>query len=484
MSIPVNRSLVGAASTAHPFATQAALDTLEAGGSAVDAAIAAHAVIATVMPDAAGLGGDLLALVRSSDGSISAVNGTGLSPAVPPSTWATDGGASITVPGLVDAWCTLSAQWGRMPLTSIFSPAIRIATEGYVLDEGLAQSRDRHRERLIAGGASSWELLSAEAGSMLRQPALASLLEQIGRTGRSAFYRGDAAAAIARAASAHGGTLTVDDLAAHRTSTPPPVEVPWNGERLVVQPPASQGVLLAVAAQWLDAAWTELTGDTSHVMVEATEAAFQHRDKAAGNPAALLDLVLDVDREVAARRGGPRGYLHTAGVAVADRSGMVVSSLISVFDDFGSGVFVRELGVVLNNRAAGFTSADNCARPSARPVHTLAPAMLIGPGGDTLAIATPGADGQVQTLLQVMVAMRSGASLDAALAAPRWRSEDGRLLIESTHTGAAELASRGHDLQPIPAGDSIFGAVVAAGYRHGEPYAAADPRRGVSAAQR
>jgi len=162
----------------------------------------------------------------------------------------------------------------------------------------------------------------------------------------------------------------------------------------------------------------------------------------------------------------------------------VVSSLISVFDDFGSGVFVPELGVVLNNRAAGFTSADNSARPSARPVHTLAPAMLIGPGGDTLAIATPGADGQVQTLLQVIVAMRRGASLESALAAPRWRSEDGRLLIESTHTGAAELASRGHDLRPIPAGDSMFGAVVAAGYRRGEPYAAADPRRGVSAAQR
>jgi gamma-glutamyltranspeptidase/glutathione hydrolase len=213
-----------------------------------------------------------------------------------------------------------------------------------------------------------------------------------------------------------------------------------------------------------------------HIAIEATEAAFEFRaDVAQG--AALLEHTLSIDVQRASHRGGPRAYLHTAGVAAADAQGTVVSSLVSVFDDFGSGVFVPELGITLNNRAAGFTSGANAAAPGKRPVHTLAPMLLRMPQG-TLALATPGADGQVQTLLQLLIAIQSeGVDLANAIARPRWRSENGRLLIEQSHAQIERLRTLGHHVTPLNDGDVRFGAVVCAGRNDGEPIAVADWRR-------
>jgi gamma-glutamyltranspeptidase/glutathione hydrolase len=211
-----------------------------------------------------------------------------------------------------------------------------------------------------------------------------------------------------------------------------------------------------------------------------TNAAFAHRDEVAAG-SALLARELPIDLERAANRGGPRAYLHTAGVACADAQGMVVSSLVSVFDDFGSAVFVPQLGITLNNRAGGFTAGDNQAAPGKRPVHTLAPAMLRLPLG-MLALATPGADGQVQTLLQVLMALHGGESdLATAIAKPRWRSENGGLLIEASHPHVQALRTLGHRITPCTDGDSRFGAVVCAGFLAAQTVAAADWRRQTAA---
>jgi gamma-glutamyltranspeptidase/glutathione hydrolase len=185
--------------------------------------------------------------------------------------------------------------------------------------------------------------------------------------------------------------------------------------------------------------------------------------------------LLDIDR--ASRRGGPRAYLHTAGVAVSDASGMTISSLISVFDSFGSAVFVPEGGFTLNNRAAGFTRAPNDCAGGKRPVHTLAP-VLVETGDDCIGLATPGADGQVQTLLQVLSNLFvEGDDVATAIARPRWRSQDSRLLVERSHPHAADLAARGHDVVAIDDGDLRFGAVVCAGMTKGHPFCGADWRR-------
>jgi gamma-glutamyltranspeptidase/glutathione hydrolase len=150
---------------------------------------------------------------------------------------------------------------------------------------------------------------------------------------------------------------------------------------------------------------------------------------------------------------------------------------VSLFDDFGSGTFVPEGGFVLNNRAAGFTDPPNHYRPGARPVHTLSP-ILVERAGAATALATPGADGQVQTLLQVLVGTTlGGLDLPAALARPRWRSEEGRLLAETSLGSADRLASLGHDVHVLPNGADQFGAVVAAGIEDGIPFAVSDHRR-------
>jgi gamma-glutamyltranspeptidase/glutathione hydrolase len=473
----------GAVAAGHPLAAQAAVDVLESGGNAVDAAVAAQAVCAVVMPQACGLGGDALMLVRG-DGGVRALTGSGRTAAASAAGQPADGGASVTVPGAVQAWADAVQQWGGLSLAACLAPALRLASEGFVVGAPLAAAAQAQRGRLLAGGAADWPLTFAQAGDRVVQPELAALLSAIGASGRSAFYEGSTGEAVAAAARRHGGTLSPDDLAGHESLIGAPLRVSWAGGAVFVQPPPAQGVLLAMALQW----WERAVGagepvrpeDADHVAVELTEAAFGHRDRCAADDADLLEVELTVDRGRAARRGGPRAYLHTTGVAVADAGGLVVSSLVSVFDDFGSATFVPEAGIVLNNRAAGFTAPPNDAGPGRRPVHTLAPALLEQDGRST-ALATPGADGQVQTLLQVLSRLRAGADLPAAVGAPRWRSESGRLLVEASHPAMDELAARGHELSVLEDGDERFGAVVSASSGPDGPSAVGDWRREVTA---
>jgi gamma-glutamyltranspeptidase/glutathione hydrolase len=472
---PVLEGRDGAVAAAHPLAVAAGQEVLAAGGSAVDALIAAQAVLCVVAPDACGLGGDMLALVRTPEGESVAINGAGASPLAMKQASA-DGADSVTVPGIVHAWEVMAARWSDLPLARLLAPAIGVARAGFRVPPVLAATTAAQRPRLERGGACDWPLLRLRAGDHFVQPELALLLEAIGEHGAAAFYSGSTAAAIAGAVQALGGTLTTRDLELHRTEAGAPIRVPFAGVEVAVQPPMTQGVLLAMALsarEQLGAVPAELS---DHVGIELTEAAFVHRARC-GEGAALLAEPLPVDLARAARRGGPRAYLHTAGVAVADADGLVVSSLVSVFDDFGSCVFVPGCGITLNNRAGGFTDGPNAAAPGKRPVHTLAPAMVTGPHG-ALALATPGADGQVQTLLQVIAAIFAGGSdIAAAMAAPRWRSEDGAILIEASHAGQDRLAALGHELRVLPDGDMRFGAVVAAGSIGGVPVAAADWRR-------
>ncbi len=467
----------GTVSAGHPLAAQAGVNVLRRGGSAVDAAIAAQAVICVVMPQAAGLGGDVLALVHAS-GAVHAVNGTGVSACRIDDWPLTRPGASVTVPGLVDGWLTAHRRWGRLDLTEVLAAAIAHAERGVVPDHQLLRALDDQRPRLVQGGGDGWSLLSSTSTRPTptwKQPELAAVMAAVASHGRDAFYSGAAAHAIAGAVRRQGGHLDVATIGAHHTPTPEPLGVRWGEYRAFVQPPSSQGVLLAMALQRTATLASAGHAVDDHLLVEVTEAVFAHRSSCARG-AELLKVELPVDVNRASRRGGPRAYLHTAGVAAADSRGQVVSSLVSVFDDFGSGVFVPELGIVLNNRAAGFTDGDNAPAPHRRPVHTLAPALLIDGAGDVLAIATPGADGQVQTLLQVLVAAEN-VPLVEAVGAPRWRSQDGALLVERGHAAVDDLRARGHDVVLHEPGADVFGAVVAAGLDGTRPYAVADWRR-------
>lgn len=317
--------------------------------------------------------------------------------------------------------------------------------------------------------------MDLRAGDRFVQPALAATLERIAAEGRAGVHDGPVAAEMLARLSGGGAAMTAADLAPPAVIEAPPLslDLPCGG-RLHVQPPASQGVLLAMAVKaWVEGGFDPARAD--HVAVELTQAAFAHRDDVARG-AALLDADLRIDADRASNRSGPRAYLHTAGVAVADGSSLAASSLVSVFDDFGSGVFLPDAGFVLNNRGGGFTAGRNAFAPGARPVHTLAPAILER-DGTVPALSTPGADGQVQTLLQVILALLDGADLARAVAAPRWRSEDGVLLVEEGHPARRDLVRRGHRIVDIAAGDMRVGAVTAAGLAGGAPVALADWRR-------
>lgn len=476
---PVLRGRLGAVAAAHPLAVSAGQQMLVAGGTAADAAIAAQAVLCVIMPDACGLGGDMLALAYRPNEPIVAINGTGAAPSQLTEV-SDDGPNSITVPGIVDAWCELSTRMGRLPLSQVLRLAVRLAREGVRVSPTLASALLTHRQRLQNGGAQHWAMFDQVAGTLVEQPQLAALLELVASQGRDSFYSGASAVSLARAVQVLGGTLSEADLQAHVTPVSNPIETNWGTVRLAMQPPMTQGVLLNMAVQALSRLRDFPPALHDHVAIELTEAAFAFRSDVARGEA-LLAHELSVDFDKASRRGGPRAYLHTAGVATADAEGNVVSSLVSVFDDFGSCVFVPELGITLNNRAGGFTTGANSAAPGKRPVHTLAPALLVTEHG-ALALATPGADGQVQTLLQVLIAIqREGMDLAHAIARPRWRSENNKLLIERSHARSAELRALGHPVEILPDGAMRFGAVVCAGHLQDEPIACADWRRETAA---
>jgi gamma-glutamyltranspeptidase/glutathione hydrolase len=252
-----------------------------------------------------------------------------------------------------------------------------------------------------------------------------------------------------------------------------------------MQPPVSQAVLAGMTLRAVEASAPADAAARAHLTIEAIEAAFAYRDAVALDDAdALLATPLRLDPERAQRRGGPVGSAHTTAIAAADAEGRVVSMLISVFDDFGSAVHVPAGGLLLNDRLTG--CATDPASPNApiagrRPVHTLSP-VLVDDAERCLALATPGADGQVQTLAQlIQQIVDDEVDVADALGRPRWRSNAGELLVEAGVDPAlrAALAERGHKLVGLPYADGRFGAAVAAGAdrRHGTLFAAADPRR-------
>ncbi len=370
----------------------------------------------------------------------------------------------------------MGKRWGCLPSSKVLEPAIHIARSGMRLEPRLARSVQAQLPRLKRGGAGRWRLVMAQSGDQVPQLELASVLDRIAKQGAAAFYAGEIAVAICRAAQEAGGSLDLADLDTHRTGIAPPIETRWRGLRVLVQPPMSQGILLSMALQGLEKLGPVPVDMLDHAGIELTEASFGFRDRVAeGSP--LLEEALSIDLRRAARRGGPRAYLHTAGVAASDRDGLTVSSLVSVFDDFGSGVFVPRGGFVLNNRAGGFATAPNQAGPGRFPVHTLAP-IMIGTARGMLALATPGADGQVQTLLQLLSALFvEGTDLAEAVRRPRWRSQEGRLLVERGHPRLDVLRAAGHDITVLEAGHMNFGAVVCAGSIDDAPICVADWRR-------
>lgn len=484
----------GVVACGHPLASGAALEAFRAGGNAVDAAMAAAAALWVVLPDACGIGGDALLLVRPGDGSETvAFNGAGAAPSAFKPPLAADGGATVAVPGAVAACADVLARFGRLELAQVLAPAIALAEDGFPVGERLLGVREAQRRRLERT-AGSWGLLDPVLlpGARWRQPELARALRAVAERGPDAFYGGQLAEAMATAVQADAGWLIPEDLAAHRTTVRAPVAGRYRDLDLALQPPASQALLALLALRALENHEAADPSQRAHLAVEAIEAAFAHRDEIAlpDAPERFAGLALELDPERARHRGRPRGASHTTAVATADAEGTIVSGLVTVFHEFGSGVLVSEGGFCLTDRALSFSTdpaSPNAAAPGRKPVHTLSPALL-DLGRRSFALATPGADGQVQTLVQVVQALvDDGLEPPEALAQPRWRSSEGSLELEDdapTELIAHLRDVRGHRVELHPAGDARFGAAVAVGIDRamGTLFAVPDPRQEVHAA--
>lgn len=481
---PVLRSRHGVVACGSPAAASAAADALCDGGTAVDASIAAAAVLAVVQPHACGLGGDAMLLVREA-GTVLAINGNGQAPTQLANTIPADGGGTAAVPGFVAGLLAAHERFGRLPLPRLFAPAIDLASSGFPVGDELAAALRTHRSRLLRT-STAWPLCDTAitAASVVTLPRLAEALAEIAREGRAAFYAGESARAIATAVTADGGAMTIRDLEQYRAILRAPVRGEFGGATIELTPPPSQGILLLLALNQL--VQSELDGQRLDLSakLEAIQDAFRYRSIVACEDAEELLLAGDPETATSLQPlgGRPRGYNHTAAICVADERAQAVSALVSVFDDFGSATFVPELEIHLNSRLLGFDDGPNAPSPGQRPVHTLAPAIVTTPAR-VIAIATPGADGQIQTLLQVLFAvLKEAVPLNEALHLPRWRIVGGDLVLEQGFPSLDKSALDGSAVTGVrvaSAGDELFGAVSAAliPLNGGALEAMSDPRR-------
>lgn len=516
---PTIRAANGVVASGHHLATAAGIEALRSGGTAVDAAVAAAAVCAVVLPQSTSIGGDLFALVHdASRREVLAYNGSGAAPsATLPASFANGypraGPSLATVPGCVAAWADLLEEHGRLGLDRALAPAIAYAEEGFPVSGGLSSAIAERADELARDDECARTFMPRghlpRPGEILQQPDLAATLRAIAREGADGFYRGSVAERLAEGIAAGGGTMAVADLAAHRTDRPAPIAIDYRGLRVHGQPPVSQGHILLeelAIAEGFDLrtmGWE--SAETVHLMVEATKLAFADRDGHAGDPR-----VVDFDARrlfdpsfVASRRraiggraaerveaGGLAVGAHTTYLAVADRDGNVVSLIESVFSGFGAGTIVPGTGVLLNDRLRGSSldpRSPNAIAAGKRPVHTLNTVLVTSGSIPRLVFGTPGRHAQVQTNFQLAVALLDHEmDVQEAIEQPRWFHESGRTLkMEARYPEQVRraLASKGHEIELLPEWDAITGGAQAIAIDGNGVFAAgADPRReGVAA---
>ena len=490
-----------AVAAGHTRATEAASRLLRAGGSAVDAAIAADAVMGVVEPTGTGVGGDLMAVVATGEG-VTVLNGSGRSGRRTDPTSAPDnghgfvpsvGGWAVTVPGAVAAWGDLHRRFGRLDWSDLFEPAVEAAAEGAAVGATGSRLWEGARSRLDAAGEALYFGTGAAPApdERWRNPNLAAVLGRIAADGPEVLYRGPLAGAIAAAAAAAGGSVRIDDLADHRSEWAAPLRAGLGDHELVTAPPPCQGAVTALAAQsvhdrgLLGATGGDAGARAAAAMAEALDRAF----------AVALDCLADPDEaevppydEMRARMAGaarhgpmPLGPGTVFTVVFTDEQAVVLTS--SVCDRFGSGVTVPEGGFVLQSRGRGFStdpSHPNAVAPSKRPYHTIVPTLVLEKGRPTLGMGVVGGIMQPQGQLQILHRVLGGADLATAVNAARFRLiGDGRVTTEASLEPKWRTAIGAAGYELVETADVIggFGGAQAVLRAGGTLAAASDPRR-------
>ncbi|MFO0580481.1 MAG: gamma-glutamyltransferase family protein [Polyangia bacterium] len=477
-----------AVATSQPLAAQSGLRALLQGGNAVDAAVAAAITLAVVEPASNGIGSDAHALIW--DGrALHGLNGSGRAPGA----WTPEafpggmpvrGWNSVTVPGCVSAWRSLSQRFGRLPFERLFDSAIDYARRGFLVSPKVAEYWAQQTAELCTQPGFAHAFLrngrAPAPGELFSFPAQADALEEIAVSRGDSFYLGSQAARLVAHGQAHGGLLSEADLASHRSDWVAPLAMEYRGYSLHELPPSTQGIValiaLGILAQQDVRSHPVDSAGSLHLQIEALKLAFADAwsrvgdtDRMPAEAAELLDpeYLRARSRMIDHRRAqvfGPTGPQRggTVALTTADANGMMVSYIQSNCHGFGSGIVVD--GISLHNRGCDFTTRrdhPNCVGPSKRPYHTLMPGFVTKAGQPVLAMSFMGGSMQPQSHVQILVRIADyGQSPQAACDAPRFRVADG-LTVQVEHGLTPQaldgLRSRGHNITEIPRHGDLFG---------------------------
>jgi gamma-glutamyltranspeptidase/glutathione hydrolase len=443
----------GMAATSQPLATQIALDILKAGGSAVDAAIAANAALGLMEPTGNGIGGDLYAIIWDAENEeLVGLNASGRAPALMTLDYFKERGLTaippfgplpVSVPGAVDGWFEMHARYGRLSMEELLAPTIAYARDGHPVSEAIAFYYSLNEKRIgqYPGFADTYMPRGRTPikGELFKNPRLADTLEQIASHGRDAFYKGDIARRIDAYMTENGGLLRYADLAAHTSEWVTPVKTNYRGWDVYELPPNGQGIAALQILNILEGFDLESMGFGSaeyvHTFVEAKKLAFEDRAKYyvdmdfAEVPVAGL-----VSKEYAAERRkliapDKAARVYAAGdfkledgdtiyMTVADADGNMVSLIQSNYRGMGSGMTPGDLGFVLQNRAELFAldaNHANVVEPGKRPFHTIIPAFVMKDGKPLMSFGLMGGAMQPQGHAQIIINMIDfGMNLQAA----------------------------------------------------------------------
>jgi gamma-glutamyltranspeptidase/glutathione hydrolase len=484
----------GMVASANLYASEAGLDAMRRGGNAVDAAVAAAAVLTVVESRNGHLGGDtFMQISLGTEKKVIAINGSGAAPAAATlERYQALGGIpeygllASTVPGTVSAWALACERYGTKPLAELLEPAIWYAEHGVPVTKRLrriiedeaslyALNPDAARVFLPSGNVP-------EVGTLLPQPGLAASLRRIAAGGREVFYHGELAAEMVAASERYGGLFTREDFAAHRSEELEPIAISYRSYTVHEQPPVSQGLIVLLALNILEqfdlAGMGAGSADVIHLQLEALKLAFADRMRYLGDPWFVdVPLAMLLSKEHAAeqaRRIDPRRAASlplppniqpdTTSMVLADGDGNMVSYIHSLFS--GARVVLGETGVLMNSRLLGFNlepGHPNCLAPGKRPVHTLNTYVVEREGEPWLVGGTPGAHWQVQTNLQLLTNLLDfGMGLQEAIEAPRFTVGDQldvgdptvKLESRAAERTVSDLRAMGHPVEMIGPWDS------------------------------
>jgi gamma-glutamyltranspeptidase/glutathione hydrolase len=431
----------GMAATSHPLATQVAIDILKKGGSAVDAAIAANAVLGLMEPTGCGIGGDLFAIIwDSKTQKLYGLNASGRSPKGLSRDFFIENGyelipqrgsLSVSVPGTVDGWFEMHQKFGKIEMNEILQPAIDYARDGFPVTELIAYYLQRSAPVLSRYPNFSETFMPngrmPEKGEIFRNPLLANTYETIAKLGREAFYKGDIARTIHNYIRENGGFLSYEDLSTHTSTWVEPVSVNYRGYDVWQLPPNGQGIaglqILNILEGYDIAEMGPLSPEYIHLFLEAKKLAFEDRAKYYADmdfSDVPVKELLSKDyasqrRELinpnrAARRYDPgiQEPQNTIYLTVADKEGNMVSLIQSNYRGMGSGMTPPGLGFVLQNRGESFNLQPghfNTYEPGKRPFHTIIPGFITKDGKPFISFGVMGGDMQPQGHVQIVVNM-------------------------------------------------------------------------------